>query len=410
MPASTTSFVLRCTLVVSIFVSSVCCADEAQRKKRFIYNDDGSNMFIYKDVPMQPEDVYDYVDDVANTQVTTFFMCPNYCMPMLYPSKVTEMIGTNLGEDRLKKIYEEGPKPEKRKTTDRGIVNLHRLVEAGHDPVGLAVDRARANGMEVFITYRLNEIHDVQNPDSMLVSKFWRAHPEWRVGTHGDEILPLYKEIIGGRPDHKVHPIVASWFPGALNFAIPEVRALRLAELRECCERFNIDGLDLDFQRFPIYFPQDKGHLYVDTMTEWVRSVRKMTEEVGKERGRPLQLCARILAKPEQNLGIGLDPFTWANEGLVDFLVVSHYLRNDFRLPIEEFRKKVPATMPLYGSIEVEPRKDRYREIAGQLWKDGADGILLFNFFTTRENRGEPPFELLNELGDPGTIQVVPSN
>jgi len=327
----------------------------------------------------------------------------------MYPSKVTELIGTLLSDEKLKETYAEGATPEKKKTSARGIANLHALIEAGHDPVGLVVDRAREKGLEVFITLRLNEIHDVQTPGSLIVSKFWVDHPQWRVGKHGDEILPLFKDIIGGSPKHKVHPIVASWFPGALNFAIPEVRAMRLAELRECCQRYEIDGIDLDFQRFPIYFPQDEGHKHVETMTDWVRSVREMTKEVGKKRGRPLKLSARILAKPEQNLGIGLDPITWANEGLVDFLVVSHYLRNDFALPIGEFRKQVPASFPLYGSIEVEPKLDKYRDIARQLYDEGADGILLFNFFTTRENRGEPPFDLLNELGDSVTIKATPT-
>lgn len=398
------------TLLLATLFGSTIIAAESERPRRFIYNSDGSNMFIYKPVPMQPADVYSYVDEVANSQVTTFFMCPNYGMPLMYPSKVTEMIGTLLSEEKLQETFVEGAKPEKKKTSARGIANLHALVKAGHDPVGLVVDRAREKGLEVFITLRLNEIHDVQTDGSLIVSKFWRDHPEWHVGKHGDEITPLFKDIIGGSPEHKVHPIVASWFPGALNFAIPEVRAMRLAELRECCERYDIDGIDLDFQRFPIFFPQDEGHKHVATMTEWIRSVREMTREVGEKRGRSLKVSARVLAKPRQNLGIGLDPISWANEGLVDFLVISHYLRNDFALQIGEFRKQVPASFPLYGSIEVEPKQDTFRDIARQLWDDGADGILLFNFFTTRENRGEPPFELLNELGDRSTIKATPTN
>ena len=328
-------------------------------------------------------------------------------MPLTYPSEVTEMIGSLMTDDQWAHVMKVGPEPERKGTQERGLANLRGLVDAGHDPIGLVVDRAREKGMEVFITLRLNEIHDVQNPDSLIVSEFWKAHPEYRVGKPGDEITQTFKEIIGGRPDYPVHPIVASWFPGALNFAFPEVRAERLAELRECCERFNIDGIDLDFQRFPIYFPQPDGPQHTETMTNWVREVRQMTKEVGEKRGKPLQVSARILAKPEQNLAIGLDPVTWAKEGLVDFLVISHYLRNDFALPVQEFRKLMPASMPLYASIEVEPYPDNYRNIARQLWQDGTDGILLFNFFTGRENGREPPFELLNELGDPNTIKEV---
>ncbi|NOY42971.1 MAG: hypothetical protein GXP26_14190 [Planctomycetes bacterium] len=398
------------TLALMIFASLGCnvtSAAEQERPRRFIYNSDGGNIFIYKNPPMTPEDVYAYVDEVADTQVTTFFICPNYGMPLLYPSKVTEMVGSLMTDEQWEDVKRIAP--ERKGTKERGLTNLRALVDAGHDPIGLVVDRAREKNLEIFVTLRLNEVHDVQNPDSLIVSKFWRDHPEWRVGKPGDEIMPTFKEIIGGRADKPVNPIVASWFPGALNFAVPEVRALRLAELRECCERYPLDGIDLDFQRFPIFFPQDEGSKHVATMTDWIREVREMTREVGKKRGRPLKLSARILAKPEQNLAIGLDPATWAQQGLVDFLVVSHYLKNDFPLPIDKFRKLVPDNMPIYSSIEVEPYADNFRKIARQLWKNGTDGILLFNFFTSRESGREPLFELLNELGDPTTIKATES-
>lgn len=54
--------------------------------------------------------------------------------------------------------------------------------------------------------------------------------------------------------------------------------------------------------------------------------------------------------------------------------------------------------MPLYASIEVEQEADRYLPIARQLWRDGADGIMLFNFFTWRESGREPPFEVIPKL------------
>lgn len=388
--------------------ASSSATDAFPRPQRLIYNSDGVNIFIDHPPPMEPDDVYRYVDEVAETQVTTFFMCPNFCMKMLYPSEVTEMIGTTLDERRWEEIERLARQTDgARHTTERAMVNLRELVAAGHDPVGLVVDQAQAKGLETFLTFRLNEIHDVQNPESLLVSQFWRANPQWRVGRIGDPIQPPFKEIIGGRPDHQVHPIVASWFPGALDFSVPEVRALRLRELRECCTRYPIDGLDLDFQRFPIYFPQDEGREHIETMTAWVREVRLMCREVGEERGRPLLLSARILARPEQNLAIGLDPFQWAREDLVDFVVVSHYLRNDFALPIAEFRSRLPADLPIYGSIEVERDVDAYRRIGRRLYNDGVDGILLFNFFTTREGGTEPPFSLLHELGDPATIQSI---
>ena len=142
-------------------------------------------------------------------------------------------------------------------------------------------------------------------------------------------------------------------------------------------------------------------------MTAWLREVRAMTNELGKKRGRPIKLSARIPAKPAQNLGIGLDPVTWAREGLLDFLTVSHYLRNDFPLPIAEYRRQLPKSLPLYGSVEFERVPDNYRRIARQLWDAGVDGLMLFNFTAKREKGGEPPLELLKELGDPSTIKQI---
>ncbi|MCC6793721.1 MAG: hypothetical protein IT366_01280 [Candidatus Hydrogenedentes bacterium] len=369
---------------------------EQQRQFRFIYNSDGGNIFIDKAPPMSPEDVYKYVDEVAGKGVTSYFVCPNYGMPLMYRGKVTEMIGDFVAPDELRQVYKTGN--EQAMTSERAIVNLRALIDAGHDPIGLVLDRAKAKGMEAFVTWRLNEIHDVENGEtSLIVSQFWRKHPEWRVGKLGDPLEPIFTEIIGPR----THPIVGSWFPAAMNFAVPEVRALRLAELRECYERYpQMDGLDLDFQRFPIYFPQKEGEKNIATMTAWLRDVRAMTREVGEKRGRPILLSARILTSPEQNRAIGLDPISWANEGLVDFLVVSHYLHNNFPLKLKPFRDAIPATIPLYASIEVEHDANTYVEIAKQLKTENADGIAMFNFFTRRENKVEPPFEVLPKLAE----------
>jgi len=390
-------------VVIAAMVMETTHAGETSRRRRFIFNSDGNNMFIYKKPPMQPADVYTYVDEVAGTGVTTFFTSPNVGMMVNFPGKVSTLWASNVSAEKLQKLKNSGQ--TKNGSNERGIANVHALVDAGHDPTALVVNRAREKNLEVFISFRLNEIHDVQNPNSLIVSKFWRDHPQWRVAKPGDKLDELFVEIIGGSKDKPVHPIVAGWFVGALNFAIPEVREQRLAELRECCERYEIDGLDLDFQRFPIYFPQREGPKHVETMTAWMREVRNMTREVGKKRGRPLLLSARVLAKPEQNLAIGLDPIGWANAGLVDFLTVSHYLRNDFSLPLAEFRKKIPNDMPLYGSVEYEKKADTYRDIARRLHEDGTDGVMLFNFVAARESGSGPPFEVLNELHDPKKIR-----
>jgi DNA-binding beta-propeller fold protein YncE len=382
-----------------VFVRRVDVVPLKPKDYRLIYNDDGGNIFIYDDPPMTPEDVYKNIDEVAETGVTSYFICPNYGMTMSFPTEVGDFIGQHASPELAARITPDA----KPKTTERGINNMRALIEAGHDPIGLVVDRARNLGMEAFITYRLNEVHAVEQDDHLILSRFWKQHPEWRIGKVGDPLPQVYQDIMGPNTS----PIVSTWLPAGFNFAVPEVRAHRLAQMRECCERFDLDGLDLDFQRFPMYFKPGEEEQHIPTMTAWVREIRAMTEEVGEKRGRPIKLCARIMARPEQNKAIGLDPIAWLEEDLLDFVVVSHYLRNDFPLPVKEYRALLPEGSPVYASIEVAPDADTYRDIAGQLWKDGVDGILLFNFFTTRERGKEPPFDVIKEIGTPAMLETA---
>ena len=57
-----------------------------------------------------------------------------------------------------------------------------------------------------------------------------------------------------------------------------------------------------------MYFRIGEEAANFKTMTAWIAEVREMTKEVAKKRGRPILLSVRVMAKPEQNLGLGLDP------------------------------------------------------------------------------------------------------
>ncbi len=219
-------------LVVSPFCSSTTVADEP-RTRRLIYNSDADNMFIHTKPPMKPADVYAYVDEVADNGCTTLFMCVNVGMPMNYPSKITEMCGTNLTPAQIEHVNKVAA--EKAVTLERAAVNLRDLVEAGHDPLGLIIDRARQKKLEVFISFRMNEVHHCNKPDVMpgalLVSRYWREHPEWHIGTPGDKLNRTYTEIIGPRLEPGIQ-LVAGRFElrpsrGAEAPARPAPRVLR---------------------------------------------------------------------------------------------------------------------------------------------------------------------------------------
>jgi hypothetical protein len=370
----------------------------SSNQRRFIYNCDGDNLLIHDPYPIQPEQLVKYVDEVADTGVvTTFFMSCHIGMDMNYEGEHADLAGSHMTLERRKQVEES----ETFGHEDLGVRNLLGLVEAGHDPLGIILDRSIERRMETFITFRLNEVHCVDEPDSWLLSRFWNDHPEWHVGTPGDPLPDLHTEILG-----PVHPMVAGWIPGGLDFSVQEVRDRKVSQIAELCDRYPIDGIDLDFQRFPIYFRFGEEEQNAHHMTDFMREVRSVTNAAGDKRGRPLQLCARIMAKPEHNTGLGLDPVAWASEGLLDFVTVSHYLRNEYDLPINEYRRLLPADLPLYASVEWEGESDRYREIARPLWRDGVDGLMMFNFFASRNETTEPPFFILPELADREKMMV----
>ena len=258
---------------------------------RFIYNNDGTYILsnsLHGGRPITVDDVKDYVDIVAGTPVTTYAVCSNSLMPY-YESRYERSMGV-LSEGQ----HDTGEISHAENVSVYGE-SILRLREQGTDIVEICLDRAREQGMEAFITMRMNDLHfndpSVHNP--LQQSDFWLEHPEYYVGKHP-----------GWHAD------------GALNFAHEEVRHYKLNFIKELCERFDLDGLELDFMRFPVYFPYGRGKEFCDIMTDFVTEARDITDEIGRIRGRDILLCVRIPADLTYCLYKGFDIRNWIQRDL----------------------------------------------------------------------------------------------
>jgi uncharacterized lipoprotein YddW (UPF0748 family) len=100
---------------------------------------------------------------------------------------------------------------------------LQKWLGAGIDIVRVAVEETHKRRKEAFYVYRVNGT-DWEDGKSWYLSPLKKAHPEWLTGY--------------------------TW-----NFAVPEVRAHKLAILRELAENYDFDGIDLDFSRRPPHLP-----------------------------------------------------------------------------------------------------------------------------------------------------------
>ena len=54
------------------------------------------------------------------------------------------------------------------------------LHSRGIDPYALWIARSRKHKIAPWISMRMNDLHNVDDPGSYMHSTFWRSHPEFR--------------------------------------------------------------------------------------------------------------------------------------------------------------------------------------------------------------------------------------
>jgi len=371
------------TLLWMSIMGAVEGADVPKRVRRVLYNFDGDSCLSTKahskgPVAVTADDVKQLIEEVAykGSRVDTVLVCIN-AQVMYYPTKVGTMRGTlSTPEERAK-----WPASEKLR-----FENLQAFFDAGVDPYTILLAEAKRRGREALLTFRMNDDHG----DDFLRTQFMVDHPDWRLGTE------RYRGL------------------GAMDFGRDEVRDYTFRLIEEAVRRYDCDGIELDFNRFPTFFKDGTTDERVAKMNSLVERIRKMLDDVGRERNRRLVLAVRVPSNygrtpptPETARQLGCDVLVWTQHGWIDFVAVSEFLFERGDLPIDQW-KKVITTVPVYGGIECTKgggqknlTADEYRQAARNLQKAGADGTYLFNFFTSREGGEaayEPPFEVLKDL------------
>lgn len=284
------------------------------------------------------------------------------------------------------------------------IEKYHELVKTnGKDTLEIMIAACRPKGIEIFYSNRMNDVHDSYTP--AIRNNIRVQHPEWSLSTQAEGAKFQYPDVR------------SSWT--AWNFEVPEIRRLTVDAMREVCRSYDVDGIELDFLRHPVYFPETMrfesvGRKNVDLMTDMIGEIRQVTEEEGLRRGRPILLAARIPEDEPLSLGIGLDVRTWLDEGLVDVLSAGRW--QEFTIPISSIselahRHKVPI-YPLINSFfkgkdshwpsdaNLFSDPSVWRGDAMNLFAEGADGIYMFNVF-------DPTLSLWRELGVPNTLKSL---
>ena len=383
--------------------------DKGKPHRLIFCNDGGTLVGPTFDAPMGEEGLVALtIEPLLGTQVDTFYWqlgtdpylsTPSHRLSDLY-SHNTE-VGPIWGEDTDKfmtsgqwRVYE----------------NTRELIERGVDPPSVLIDYGHRHGLDVFLSMRVNDMHDSMLPDGHShLSPMKKTHPDWLLGVDDDPDS-------GGRP---------GWSRFAYNFALEEVREYRLALAREAIDNYNIDGFDWDFCRSPRFFKKGTARDNTSLMTELLRSIRILLDRRSKELGRPLPLSVRVPSTFELAMTSGLDVRTWIAEGLIDILVAGVVHGSMHRVPVEEYVEACRGTgiqviaqnLGLFwwgrafsaGVLFGEPTvfsTEMCRASAATYWRAGVDGLYLWNNQLIRFSRDiNYSGQQWREIGDPKTLK-----
>lgn len=207
--------------------------------------------------------------------------------------------------------------------------------EAGLDAPRIVGDRAKKHGMAFYPSYRMNDAHYCSDPlHYPLTGRFWMEHQEASLGASPLPEYDGYKHL--------------------LNFAREDVRAYRLAVIFEAMDRYAdvMDGFELDFNRFQIFFPSGEAAKHAPLITDMLVRIRQHLDILGEKRKQHLKLIVRVPPALKNCTWSGLDIAAWTRQRLIDAIIPAQVMTLAHDMPIDEFvRLAKPAGCEVIGSL-----------------------------------------------------------
>ncbi|MDE2667401.1 MAG: family 10 glycosylhydrolase [Acidobacteriota bacterium] len=372
-----------------------------ERPRRVIFNNDGDDLLHLAGPATAEKFLSVRTDHAAGTMVDSVFYFSRRPISPLYTGSV--------GSEPL-------------------AGRLRDLSRQGTDDLSLVIEASRRQGMEVFWSMRMNDIHDNAKHESEIA--------QWKKD---------HRHLLMGRPADKER------FPPSdprniwtfVDYAHPEVRDLMVETFKEVLTGYDVDGVDLDFLRHPAFFvetrlfkPVTRPHL--EMMSEMVGRIRAEVLAASRRKGRPILMSVRVLPTLAQNRHFGFDVEQWARRGYLDLIVVGGGY-DPFTMPAKDMIDSgnqwgVPVYVCLSSSgfehalgarrfystdadqwgrtlpdANEEVALKAWRAAAANAWLAGARGIMTFNLFPRHpESRAtRMARRVWKEIGDPEGLALA---
>ncbi len=281
-----------------------------------------------------------------------------------------------------------------------GHEGFKRWRDQGIDLVGRLVAETRRRKLECFWHHRVSEV-DLSRDGKGAA---WKDLPDPLKQAHPDWTLRCW------------------WAHGLWDFSVAAVRQITIESLREVAERYDFDGIQLDFARHVPCLPLGRQWELRHHVTDLVRGVRRMLLEVERKRGRPFLLAAKV---PRNLKGCRIDGFdveVWAAENLVDLFTLGS---RSMEVDVAAFRRITAGRdIKLQPCFDDHHTTDGYRfapievlrGVFANWWQQGADSVCTFNWSNAppeaQRQFGDDYLpgpiahqQAYHEVGSPGTMQ-----
>ncbi|MEW6360347.1 MAG: hypothetical protein AB1696_28700 [Planctomycetota bacterium] len=322
------------------------------------------------------------------------------------------------------------------------VDSIGRYMMDGGDLVQVFVNHCRRRRIVPFVSLRMNDYHGSEHADFLVdligggampegytfggihraaQSRFFLEHPQYRIGVDPAAYINCadrlaYIREMGTRYTLRNVRV--------LNWAIPEVRQHKFAFIRELCENYDIDGLELDFMRHFRYFRTEEttSEERVKIMTGFVADVRRLLDHTAKAT-RKRWLCVRVPFRLAAHDPMGIDLRKWVDAG-VDMVNLSCHYATDQQCDLPTVCRMIPEaavyleltyTNLRYGepSVHRKMSDEQFYTAAHLAYARGAAGVSFFNFAYYRQigmtNR-EPPFHVLQRVKEPAWLARQPQH
>lgn len=376
-----------------------------------VLNEDCSHYFFSRaGQDLNEEIVESWVDQYAETQVKYLMLNPN-AMRTSYASDVWDPIWKGYDPDECddQPFFVGIQENTLELATHRKWVHTAwQLHQQGIDVYELWIDRARKKDISPWISMRMNDVHCTENEQHPIHSTFWRKNPELR----------------------RINWKLTSGMDRAFDYSRPEVREYHMKLICELVEKYDFDGLELDWMRHGYHFAPGSECNGVSILNQFTSDVRQLLDDWENKRGHKIGLAARVPSTPQKARALGMDAVTWARQGLIDMLTVTPFFATlDTDMPIELWKQLLDGTgvilsagfeilLSPYPGYSVQNTDSIFRQqhtnsietvrgAAASVLDRGADCIYLFNYMdslTTMDDLHNYQ-QLLRDIGSLQSIE-----